>query len=179
MVARLEATFERASAANSLLAKADRLSAAIPVACAHRLTTGSDKRPGWEHIELHHVLTPASDSVAVETTGSYPNVGVLSFGRGLFEKPPIDGSATSATRLFRIRGGQFIYSRLFAFEGAYARVAERFDGHYVSNEFPAFDVDPDRLDVDFLAAYFRAPTVWRRSGGQQQGSRPSPAACPA
>ena len=116
----------------------------------------------WEQVALGAVISAATDPVKVEPVTEYPNVGVFSFARGLFEKPPIDGSNTSAGTLYRIRSGQFIYSRLFAFEGAYASVPDRFDGHYVSNEFPAFDVDPERADVGFLTAYFSAPDVWER-----------------
>ena len=116
----------------------------------------------WEQVALGAVISAATDPVKVEPVTEYPNVGVFSFARGLFEKPPIDGSNTSAGTLYRIRSGQFIYSRLFAFEGAYASVPDRFDGYYVSNEFPAFDVDPERADVGFLTAYFSAPDVWER-----------------
>ncbi len=98
--------------------------------------------------------------VAVDANASYPNVGIYSFGRGLFSKPPIDGARTSAKTLYRIHAGQFIYSRLFAFEGAYAHVPEEFDGFFVSNEFPSFDVDPDRLGAQWLASYLRSPERW-------------------
>ncbi|MCC6175481.1 MAG: hypothetical protein IT305_09290 [Chloroflexi bacterium] len=109
------------------------------------------------------------DEVPVDVQSNYPNLGVLSFGRGLFEKPPIDGALTSAKKLFRLRAGQFVYSRLFAFEGAYALVEERFDGYYVSNEFPSFSLDATRVDPGFLAAYFRAPSVWQDLAGRSKG----------
>jgi type I restriction enzyme S subunit len=54
-----------------------------------------------------------------------------------------------------------MYSRLFAFEGAYASVDDQFDGYFVSNEFPTFDLDGQRVDLGFLMAYFSAPTTWR------------------
>jgi type I restriction enzyme M protein len=117
---------------------------------------GSRGSEGWERIRLGRALTIASDPYVVQPEGSYPNIGILSFGRGVFGKPPINGSDTSAKQLFRIRGGQFIYSRLFAFEGAYADVPEQYDGYYVSNEFPVFDVDPNITTARFLAVYFRA-----------------------
>jgi type I restriction enzyme S subunit len=53
---------------------------------------------------------------------TYPNFGIYSFGRGLFRKSPIKGISTSAPTLFRVHAGDFIYSRLFAFEGAYGIV---------------------------------------------------------
>lgn len=111
----------------------------------------------------------ADSPVRVEPDGSYPNVGIYSFGRGLFKKPDIDGSTTSATTLFRIKPGQFIYSRLFAFEGAYAYVSPEFEGHYVSNEFPAFETDPGQLEARWLAATLRSPEHWAKLGGLSKG----------
>ena len=102
---------------------------------------------GWRRYELSEVMTPVADPVSVEADAQYPNMGILSFGRGVFNKAPIDGSRTSAKTLYRIRAGQFIYSRLFAFEGAYAAVPQEFDGRFVSNEFPTFDVDEDIADA--------------------------------
>ncbi len=105
----------------------------------------------------------------VEPNLSYPNVGIYSFGRGLFTKADIDGSMTSAKALHRIRAGQFIYSRLFAFEGAYTYVGDEFDGYFVSNEFPTFDVDPERLESRWLANYLRSPERWAELGGASKG----------
>lgn len=133
-------------------------------------SSGSSKpRYGWRRVGLGDVISAAVDSVRVEPITEYPNVGVYSFARGLFPKPPIDGSNTSARTLYRIRSGQFVYSRLFAFEGAYASVPDRFDGYFVSNEFPAFDVDTEQADVAFLTAYFSTPSVWERVAEGSKG----------
>ena len=124
---------------------------------------------GWRRKRLGEVMQPANASIRVDAAGTYPNVGIYSFGRGLFEKPPIDGAATSATTLNRLVEGQFIYSRLFAFEGAYAYVSHDFDGYYVSNEFPAFDPDSDALDARWLATVFRSQDMWAELAGRSKG----------
>jgi type I restriction enzyme S subunit len=124
---------------------------------------------GWRREPLRSVMRPASASVPVDRTTVYPNVGMYSFGRGLFAKPPIDGASTSAITLNRICAGQFIYSRLFAFEGAYGYVPPDFDGVYVSNEFPAFDPDPDALDARWLATVFRSRERWAELAGRSKG----------
>ena len=43
----------------------------------------------------------------------------------VLRKPPISGMESSATALYRVRQDQFIYSRLFAFEGAYGLVTRQ------------------------------------------------------
>ncbi|MCC9601030.1 restriction endonuclease subunit S [Stieleria sp. JC731] len=53
-----------------------------------------------------------------------------------------------------------MYSRLFAFEGAYGLVPVEFDGHFVSNEFPLFECNEERLHYRFLAWFFRRSTTW-------------------
>ena len=122
---------------------------------------GTEKtRLGWIRLALKTILNPSSDVHLVNPTKYYPNLGIYSFARGPFAKPPIDGSLTSAKVLHRVRKGQFIYSRLFAFEGAYTIVPKELDGRFVSGEFPSFDVDRDVAVPQFLAAYFMSPQVW-------------------
>ena len=124
-------------------------------------------------VVLSDLLQPADEAVPVRQDQRYPNFGIYSFGRGLFAKPPIDGMATSATSLRRVRSGNFIYSRLFAFEGSYGLVDDGFDGHYVSNEYPSFQIDRAQLEPGFLKAYFQLPTVWQAiaRGSKGVGSR--------
>lgn len=123
----------------------------------------------WPMVKLAEVLQPVTDPHVVRTDREYPNFGIYSYGRGLFLKPPISGATTSAKTLFRVRRGQFIYSRLFAFEGAYGLVGEEFDGHFVSNEYPTFESDSHRLDLQFLARYFQRPRTWEDFAASASG----------
>lgn len=127
----------------------------------------------WPLVPLGELLTPSGQPEIVRQDRSYPNLGIYSFGRGLFPKPPISGIQTSASTLYRIRAGDFIYSRLFAFEGSYGVVDDRFDGHYVSNEYPSFAIDRSRLHPGYVGAYFRYPRVWQdiAMGSKGVGSR--------
>lgn len=123
----------------------------------------------WPKVSLRELVKPAGEAVAVKHDSAYPNFGIYSFGRGLFSKPPIEGGRTSATKLSRVRAGDFIYSRLFAFEGSYGLVDDKFDGYFVSNEYPSFFVDRTRLDPRFLKAYFQIPSVWQEIAASSKG----------
>lgn len=114
-------------------------------------------------------MEQSTESVDVALEGRYPNLGVYSFGRGVFAKPPIDGMETSAKRLNRVRAAQFIFSRLFAFEGAYTFVPNEFDGYFVSKQFPCFDVDPSLSTAEFIAAALRSPQQWRELARSSKG----------
>jgi type I restriction enzyme S subunit len=114
----------------------------------------------WPMVPLGEVMVESREGHAVRRDQVYPNFGIYSFGRGLFAKPQINGMATSANTLYRARAGQFVYSRLFAFEGAYGFVPQELDGHFVSNEFPLFDCNTDRLHSEFLSRYLSIPRIW-------------------
>jgi type I restriction enzyme S subunit len=145
------------------------------ICMAHRndLTDKQKAQAGWSLSVLGDVITPRTDPVKVDTSANYPNLGIYSFARGIFEKPPINGMTTSASTLFRVRAKQFIYSRLFAFEGAYGIVPAELDGHYVSNEYPTFDCKSEKLLPEFIEAYFKAPYLWKdiATGSKGLGDR--------
>ncbi len=127
----------------------------------------------WPRVALGELLQDASEPVRVQQEAEYPNFGIYSFGRGLFAKPPISGMQTSAGTLYRVSAGNFIYSRLFAFEGSYGLVDSVFDGYFTSNEYPSFSLDRSRLEPGFLEAYFQFPNVWQdiAMGSKGVGSR--------
>ncbi|WP_420639940.1 hypothetical protein [Candidatus Poriferisocius sp.] len=77
--------------------------------------------------------------------------GMLNRGRGLFRKSDLLGLDTSYKQLTKLKAGQLVYSRLFAWEGAISIVPDEFDGVHVSPEFPAFDLDNTEVLSDYLA----------------------------
>lgn len=172
---RVAAHLDRIEAAAGQLrqraAAAVTLSVALAVSLAARpdLDGAAKERAGWRRRRLGSLMAAASERIAVDPDKSYRNVGIYSFGRGLFAKPDIEGSRTATTTLHRIHQGQFIYSRLFAFEGAYAFVPPAFDGCHVSNEFPSFNLDADLLDARWLASALRSPSRWAELRGRSKG----------
>lgn len=171
VVARLDALAEKTRMVEAHLDAVERDSLRLLVTLATRRDLSDEQRRalGWRPGTIADIAALALDPDLVETDRSYPNVGILSYARGLFGKVPIDGAATSAKTLYRIRSGQFIYSRLFAFEGAYALVSDEFDGCYVSNEFPTFDVNRDLASSKFLMALFMTEADWQEMRASTKG----------
>lgn len=134
---------------------------------------------GSSEIALGELMSAATDAVQVDEGTAYPNVGIRNRGRGLFQKQDIRGAETSSGRLYPLRSGQVIYSKLFAWEGSVAIVPEAFHGHFVSSEFPHFDVDEAAVDLHFLghslrSAQFVAQMRRAASGMGQRRQRVNP-----
>jgi len=175
IVSRLDMLADKARQVNEHLDAIERDSLRLLVTMATRKDISDAQRHalGWRETAISNIAELALDPRKVDSVESYPNIGIYSFARGLFEKPAIDGATTSAKTLYRIRQGQFIYSRLFAFEGAYALVPQEFDGYFVSNEFPTFDVNPERASAKFLMALFLTDADWHglRAASKGVGDR--------
>ncbi|MBI3462193.1 MAG: restriction endonuclease subunit S [Planctomycetes bacterium] len=60
------------------------------------------------------------------------------------------GAEIGPLRRFQVSRGQFIVSRIDARNGAMGIIPQELDGAVVTNDFPAFDADPDRLEPPFL-----------------------------
>lgn len=121
-------------------------------------------------VRLGDLMRLDREPVKVDPAAEYPNLGIYSFGKGVFPKPPISGAATSAPTLYRVCAGQFIYSRLFAFEGAFALVPSEMDGWYVSNEYPTFDVDESEALAEFLRIAICRRRTWQELAGMTVGA---------
>jgi type I restriction enzyme S subunit len=175
IVARIEALASKIGEARYLRQQAAEEANRLLICMAHRrdMDDAAKRHDGWCRMPLRECVHLVDDSRRVEADKSYPNLGIYSFGRGLFHKPPIDGVATSAKTLRRVKRGQFIYSRLFAFEGSYGMVSDEFDGHFVSGEYPTFDCIPGIARVEFLASYFKSSEVWKdiATGSKGLGDR--------
>ena len=171
VASRLDSISARRARLEALSSSSDETSQALGVSITSRLDLSEmEKRElGWTRVPLGSVITQADEAVAVEPSRLYPNLGIRSFGNGVFRKADIDGGATSARVLHRVHAGQFIYSRLFAFEGAYGQVTDEFEGHFVSNEFPTFDTDAKSIDVTWLVTHLRSPEHWRDLAANSKG----------
>lgn len=176
---KVEALARRVKEALKLQAKTGTARSTLPVAMAHRTDLPEEEklRFGWRRQTLGDILSEVIDPCPVEVGKQYPSVGIYSFAKGLFGKPPLNGSEIKAKTLYRLRSGQIVYGRLNAYEGAFALVPDEFDNSYVSNEFPAFDCDRKQVIPEFIISYLQSPTVWEdffrksRGVGGKSGNR--------
>jgi type I restriction enzyme S subunit len=126
----------------------------------------------WPTVKLSEVLRPVSRTEAVDATKDYRLLGIRLDGKGPFLRETVGGGETAATRLIRVASGDFIYSRLFAWRGAFGVIEADLDGCYVSGEFPTFLPDRQRLALHFLRYWFRLPATLASVDENCTGSTP-------
>jgi type I restriction enzyme M protein len=99
--------------------------------------------------------------VEIDPSQSYTFLGMSNACKGLFKKEEKTGQQIKAEKAYLVKENDFVYSRLFARLGSFAVADKNFEGCYVSNEFPVFEVDTEFVLPRFLLSYFSLPSVWQ------------------
>jgi type I restriction enzyme S subunit len=85
---------------------------------------------------------------------TYEEIGVRSFGRGIFHKAPVKGAIIGGKRVFEIHPGDLILSNVFAWEGAIAVAGSRESGKIGSHRFLTYEIDPANAESRYLSYFF-------------------------
>lgn len=92
--------------------------------------------------------------VDVDLSRDYEEIGVRSFGKGIFHKGPVSGAALGSKRVFWTKPDDLVLSNVFAWEGAIAVADEEQDGLIGSHRFMTYVVDRHQADPYYLLYYF-------------------------
>ncbi|MDQ6894888.1 MAG: restriction endonuclease subunit S [Acidobacteriota bacterium] len=92
----------------------------------------------------------------------YPQVGIKSFGGGLFPKPSVAAEDTSYKAFNRLYSGALVLSQVKGWEGAIAVCPPELAGFFVSPEYRTFRCIPGQAIPEYLAAIVVLPWFWER-----------------
>lgn len=127
----------------------------------------------WPKVKLGEILHEVVRAELVDPQREYQTLGVRWYGHGLFVKDKLMGHQIAASKVYRVEMGDFVYNRLFAWKGSFAVADAKFRGCYVSNEFPCFHANEERLDALFLHHYFCQESSWTAALGLSEGATPT------
>jgi type I restriction enzyme S subunit len=101
---------------------------------------------------------------------SYRQAGVRLWGKGAYEREPLDGGATKYQALYRLEDRDFVINKIWARNGAAAVITENLAGTFVSGEFPTFRLKENRLLPEWMDAFTRHHWFWHQCGEQSKGT---------
>lgn len=104
----------------------------------------------WPLVALKEVLKKSNESALIDPNAQYQEVTIRLWGKGVVQRREASGVEIAAPQRAVVRQGQFILSRIDARNGAFGLVPESLDGAVVSNDFPSFDLNQERLEPKFL-----------------------------
>ena len=99
--------------------------------------------------KLRRLIRQVRRPVVVEPEAEYREIGIRSWGKGIFHKDPIRGALLGGKNVFYPEPGDFVLNIVFAWEGAVAVVSQDEKGMIASHRFPTFRPSPE-VDLDYF-----------------------------
>lgn len=124
---------------------------------------------GGQPTPIGRILQLQRRAVDIEAERIYREVGLRSFGKGLFIKEPVTGADLGGKRVFQIEEGDFIVSNVFGWEGAVGVAGPAHRGLIGSHRFMTWTPRGD-VNVEYLRAYFRSKDGVARLEAASPGS---------
>lgn len=108
-----------------------------------------------QQVRLGDVLELRRRKVALDAADEYVEVGLRSYGKGVFHKPAATGAQLGNKKVYRVEPGDLVISNVFAWEGALAVASESERGLIGSHRFMTWiPRNADRVNVRYLWHYF-------------------------
>jgi len=125
---------------------------------------------GAKRVPLGDVAPLDRRPVEIVAGESYLELGVRSFGRGVFHKPELRGADLTWQKLFGVREGDIVISNIKAWEGAIAVAGTGDDGRVGSHRYLTLVPDGVQATAGFLCFYLLTPEGLTAVGNASPGS---------
>ena len=129
----------------------------------HIHLSGKRKRRIKEFLQLDE------DIQSVDLATSYPQVGIKSFGAGLFTKGAIEGAQTTYRAFNRLYAGALVLSQVKGWEGAIAICPPNLSGWFVSPEYRTFRCIQREARARYLQFIISSKWFWSRLSNATRG----------
>ncbi len=125
---------------------------------------------GWQLLPVRKFTDYLENKERVDPESQYRMAGVRWYGEGVFHRETVLGKDQSANYLYPLKPNCLIYNRLFAWKESFAVVPQEFDGLYVSNEFPQFEIDQNIALPEYIYLLFNTKKIIKAVNASSIGS---------
>jgi len=125
---------------------------------------------GWPMVRAGDVLQLQRRWVKLDPLEDYIEIGVRSYGRGIFHKQPVSGASLGDKRVLRISPGDLVFMNVFAWEGAVGVAGPAEDGKIGSHRFATYTPKNGAVEPRFLQLYFQTEAGRELLGRVSPGS---------
>jgi type I restriction enzyme S subunit len=107
----------------------------------------------WRYVPLHELLSKSEERITLNPEETYREITIKLWGRGVILRREVVGAEIAAGIRFIARKQQFILSRIDARNGAFGLVPDSLDGAVVTNDFPVFNLNTERLLPHYMELF--------------------------
>lgn len=92
----------------------------------------------------------------VDATRAYRQIGIRSFGKGIFYRDPLNANELSKLRYFHVNPGRIVFSNIMAWEGAVGVTGPEAEGCVGSQRFLSYAPLSDQVDLRYYNYFFQS-----------------------
>lgn len=124
----------------------------------------------WPIVRFDEILERVERRFVIDDAATYKCVGVRWYGQGAFVRQQLVGADIIRKDQWRIEPRDVVYNKLFAWKGAFAVADGTVLGCIVSDKFPTYRLDSDRVDSRWFKWYFRTENIARQAQDLSKGA---------
>ena len=106
--------------------------------------------PIYKKVRIGSVVSMSKDVIYIEPNVEYTRLTVKLFNKGIQERDTIIGTLIGTKRQTRVKGGQFIISKIDGKSAAFGIVDSHLEGAIVTPDFMVYDINTTKILPEYL-----------------------------
>ena len=133
-------------------------------------TTSINYNPLYKKVRIGNVVSLSKDVICVEPNIKYTRLTVKLFNKGIQERDTVIGALIGTKRQTRVKGGQFIISKIDGKSAAFGIVDSSLEGAIVTPDFLAYDIDTTQVLPEYLELVLTNDAILNQFSNSSSGT---------
>ena len=133
-------------------------------------TTSINYNPLYKKVRIGNVVSLNKDIICVEPNIEYTRLTVKLFNKGIQERDTVMGALIGTKRQTRVKGGQFIISKIDGKSAAFGIVDSSLEGAIVTPDFLVYDIDTTRILPEYLELVLTNDAILNQFSNSSSGT---------
>lgn len=133
-------------------------------------TTSINYNPLYKKVRIGNVVSLNKDIICVEPNIEYTRLTVKLFNKGVQERDTVMGALIGTKRQTRVKGGQFIISKIDGKSAAFGIVDSSLEGAIVTPDFLVYDIDTTQILPEYLELVLTNDAILNQFSNSSSGT---------
>lgn len=133
-------------------------------------TTSINYNPLYKKVRIGNVVSLNKDIICVEPNIEYTRLTVKLFNKGIQERDTVIGALIGTKRQTRVKGGQFIISKIDGKSAAFGIVDSSLEGAIVTPDFLVYDIDTTQILPEYLELVLTNDAILNQFSNSSSGT---------
>ncbi len=133
-------------------------------------TTSVNYNPLYKKVRIGDVASLSKDVIYVEPNIEYTRLTVKLFNKGIQERDTVIGALIGTKRQTRVKGGQFIISKIDGKSAAFGIVDLSLEGAIVTPDFLVYDIDTTQILPEYLELVLTNDAILNQFSNSSSGT---------